>query len=131
MHASNRSRQKADGPLASGRRRAPFRTEGLADAGSNACLSRRYPDLLIHAPGHGVEAIEVKTGMDPPLTWAQRWYYPVLQVGNHLYSDDFRIAQLGLIPGEPFPPMIVHRIYTPGPGQPYDIKQLDPPEFLP
>ncbi|HLZ67567.1 MAG TPA: hypothetical protein VKQ29_15150 [Aliidongia sp.] len=90
-----------------------------------------YPDLLIHVPGHGVEAIEVKTGMDPPLTSAQRWYYPVLQVGNHLYSDDFRVAQLGLVPGEPFPPMMVHRIYTPGPGKPYVLDPLPPPVFVP
>jgi hypothetical protein len=90
-----------------------------------------YPDLIIHAPGQGLEAIEVKTGIDPPFSDSQRAYYPLLQLGEHVYSNDPRVAVLGIPPGQPFPPMMVYRIYTPGPGQPYEVHQLPPPRFVP
>jgi hypothetical protein len=85
------------------------------------------PDMLIHEPGHGVEAIEVKTGSDPTFTPNQAWYIPVLQIGNHLYSTDPGVRDLGLKPGVPFPPMNVMVIYTPGPNMPYTVIQLKPP----
>jgi hypothetical protein len=74
---------------------------------------------------------EVKTGDDPPFSDPQRAYYPLLQIGNHIYSDDVRILTLGLVPGRPFPPMMVHLIYTPGPGKPYEVAPLPPPTFVP
>jgi hypothetical protein len=90
-----------------------------------------YLDLLIHEPGQAVEAYEVKTGANPTFTSQQMRYIPMLQVGGHVYSTDPRIADLGLTPGVPFPPMRVGVIYTPGPGQRYVVKFLPGPFFAP
>jgi hypothetical protein len=86
-----------------------------------------YPDILIHAPGQPVEAIDVKTGNLPTLTPNQAFYIPMLQIGGHIYSTDPRMVQLGLTPGEPFPPMPFWIIYVRGPGQPYTVNRLPPP----
>ncbi len=86
-----------------------------------------YPDILIRAPGLPVEAIEVKTGTAPTFTPNQVWYIPMLQVGNHLYSNDPRIGRLGLEPGQPLPPMDVYIIYAQGPGQEYQVSKLPLP----
>ena len=80
-----------------------------------------YPDILIRVPGLPVEAIEVKTGSAPTFTPNQAWYIPMLQFGNHLYSTDPRITELGLQPGQSLPPMNVYIIHAPGPGQKYQI----------
>ncbi len=90
-----------------------------------------YPDVLIHEPGQAIEAYEVKTGANPTFTSQQMRYIPMLQVGGHVYSTDPRIADLGLTPGVPFPPMRVGVIYTPGPGQRYVVKFLPGPLFAP
>jgi hypothetical protein len=89
-----------------------------------------YPDLIIHAPGQPVEAIEVKTGANPPFTAAQQLYIPVLQHGGHIYTRDPRIRDVGLEPGKPFPPMEVYVIWARGPGLPYDVIKLPPREFV-
>ncbi len=88
-----------------------------------------YPDILVPGPGQPVEAFEVKTGMNPPLTKNQQWYIPLLQIGGHVYSMDPRIQDLGLAPGVPFPPMNVYVIYAPGPNRPYKVWPLPPPEI--
>jgi len=89
-----------------------------------------FPDMFIHEPGYPVEAIEVKTGLNPTLTPNQAWYYPLLQLGGHIYSTDPRITALGLQPGVPFPPMPVYILYAPGPNLPYQMKRLPPPSFV-
>src|SRR5665213_376419 len=83
-----------------------------------------FPDILIHAPGLPVEAIEVKTGNTPTFTPNQRWYIPLLKVGGHLYSTDTRIEKLGLVPGQVFPPTDVYVICAPGPGQKYKVRKF-------
>jgi hypothetical protein len=54
-----------------------------------------YPDMIVRLPGRPVEAIEVKTGSDPPLTPNQRWYIPMLQFGGHIYSNGSKNWRLG------------------------------------
>jgi hypothetical protein len=86
-----------------------------------------YPDIIVHQPGHPVEAYEVKTGFDPPFTKAQRQYIPLLQYGGHIYSLNPEISRLGLTPGAPFLPMSVFCIWAPGPGEPYVVFRLPGP----
>lgn len=90
-----------------------------------------FPDVLIHEPGQAVEAYEIKTGADPTFTPQQMRYIPMLQLGGHVYSNDPRIAALGLTPGSPFPSMRVGVIYAPGPGQRYVVRSLGGPYFAP
>jgi len=78
-----------------------------------------------------VEAFEVKTGANPPLTENQRRYIPMMQIGGHIYSIDPRIKDLGLVPGVPFPPMTVYIIHARGPNQPYDIWPVPPAVVVP
>jgi hypothetical protein len=102
---------------------------GIRIIGSNSSIIG-YLDIIVNAPQlGGLAVIEVKTGDDPPLTPMQRAYIPVLQVGGHIYSTDPRLAQLGLAPGVPFPPMPVYILYAPGPGLPYGAQKLPPPEY--
>jgi hypothetical protein len=58
-----------------------------------------YPDILLRAPSLPVEAIEVKTGVAPTFTANQVWYLPMLQLGNHLYTNDPRIGKLRIAAG--------------------------------
>ncbi len=51
----------------------------------------------------------------------------MLQLGGHIYLTDPRIAELGLVPDKPFPPVPFYIIYAPGPGQPYSVNPLPPP----
>ena len=90
-----------------------------------------YPDLVVKRPDGVLEILEVKTGDDPPLTTNQMAYLPAIQVGGHIYSNDPRIEALGLQVGVPFPPMKVAIIFAPGPGLPYNILELGPPQFVP
>ncbi|HEX3970438.1 MAG TPA: hypothetical protein VHX19_03895 [Stellaceae bacterium] len=90
-----------------------------------------YPDIIVNDPRIGLPwtAFEIKTGSDPTYTRAQAMYYPLLQLGGHVYSTDPRIASLGLVPGVPFPPMVVMTVRAPGPGLPYDYHRVPPPQF--
>ena len=90
-----------------------------------------YPDMLVHEPGHPLEVWEVKTGEAPPLTDAQRIYLSVIQIGGHIYSTDPKIRELGLEPGVPFPPAVVHIIYAPAPRQPYQFFNPPKPTIVP
>lgn len=90
-----------------------------------------YPDIIIHWPGQPIEVYEVKTGSDPPLTFNQRVYIPLLQYGGHIYSTDPRIRELGLEPRVPFPPARVNVLLAPGPNLPYKIVPQPPPETVP
>ena len=60
----------------------------------------------------GLCTLEIKTGNDPVFTEKQRDYIPLLLLGEHVYSTDARIAELGLVPGVPFPPMPVFVIWS-------------------
>lgn len=75
--------------------------------------------------------VEVKTGESSTFTPMQSALYPLLQVGGHVRSRDFRIAQFGLIPGAPLPPMEVFVIDVPGPGRQFSGYFLPPPTFVP
>ncbi len=68
-------------------------------------------DVLTKAPFCGVCALEMKTGVDPPITENQQVYIPLLQLGGHVYSTDPRVSEVGLFPGLPFPPMAVYIIW--------------------
>jgi hypothetical protein len=88
-----------------------------------------YPDILFRAPDGTLVMIEVKTGIDPPLTANQAAYIPLLQIGGHVYSTDPRMSQLGLTPGEPIPPVVATIVYAKGPGEKYKITLVPEPQF--
>ena len=90
-----------------------------------------YPDIIVDVPSQGLTVVEVKTGEDPPLTLNQSAYLPLIQLGGHIYSTDPRVAQAGLVPGMPFPPMPVIILFAPGPNQPYESLRLPEPTFEP
>lgn len=54
----------------------------------------------------------------------------MLQIGGHIYSTDPRIRSLGLTPGVPFPPAVVYIMFA-NPGEPYDIRRVNPPVVIP
>lgn len=62
--------------------------------------------------------LEMKTGNEPKFTPNQKLVYNLICLGGHATSFDSRIAQLGLTPGAPFPPMRIMLVVTSGPGQP-------------
>lgn len=90
------------------------------------------PDIIVNDPSLGLPwtVFEIKTGDDPTFTPAQAAYYPLLQLGGHIYSWDPRIRSLGLTPGVTFPPMGVMIVYAPGPGEHYIYKELPPPKLV-
>ena len=90
-----------------------------------------YPDIIVNDPRLGLPwtVFEIKTGNDPTYTPAQARYYPLLQIGGHVYSTDPRIASIGLVPDVPFPPMFVMTVHARGPNLPYDYIPVPPPQF--
>ncbi len=74
--------------------------------------------------------IEFKTGLNPGYTDPQRSVYPLAMVGGHVTSKDQRVLQLGLVPGRPFPPLVMFQIYQYGPNSLFDFKRMTP-EYLP
>jgi hypothetical protein len=83
-------------------------------------------DILAKLPICGICALEMKTGNDPTFTENQRLYIPMLLLGEHVYSTDARIGELGLLPGVPFPPMPVFVLWS-KPGElGYRVLRLDP-----
>ncbi len=87
----------------------------LAMPGNPPPPSARIDMLLRNANGV-LFAIEVKTGDDPQFTLAQSILYPHIEPGGIVISPDPRVAQLGLVPGEPWPPIEAVVLYAPGPG---------------
>jgi hypothetical protein len=88
-----------------------------------------FPDIIAHEPGKPWIVIEIKTGLYSYLRRSQSAYIPVLQYGNHIYTTDPRIYELGHEVGVPFPPMQAVIIYAIAPGEPLDIRVLPPPEI--
>ena len=83
-------------------------------------------DILAKLPICGICALEMKTGNDPTFTENQRLYIPMLLLGEHVYSTDARVEELGLLPGVPFPPMPVFVLWS-KPGElGYRVLRLDP-----
>lgn len=97
--------------------------------GINGATARA--DMIMRGPGQASpDIIEVKTGADPQYTPGQRVVYPLAMVGGHGTSGDARISAVGLVPGQPFPPLPVVEIYQEKPGDPLKTGPLNP-EFMP
>jgi hypothetical protein len=62
-------------------------------------------DILMMPPTGKLTLIEVKTGQDPKYEESQRVIYPMAMIGDHVFSPDARIAEFGLEPMEPLPPI--------------------------
>ena len=78
-------------------------------------------DILLRNVVGGLFAIEIRTGDDPPFTPAQNIVYPHIAPGGIVISPDPRVAQVGLVPFEPWPPVEAVILYAPGPGSPMVI----------
>jgi len=87
-------------------------------------------DIASQPKGSSMYILEVKTGKDPTFTDNQRIVYPLLMIGDHVYSDSPKIATFGFAPGALLPPTSVYVLYTAGPGTPRFIIPLLP-EFAP
>ena len=87
-----------------------------------------YPDIIVKFPDSGLAVLEIKTGDNPDVTISQSIYLPMLALGLHLYSDNEAIGTLGLLPGEPFPPMKVYIVRWRGPTDPYFLLEVPPPK---
>jgi hypothetical protein len=92
----------------------------LAIPGNPPPPSARIDVLLRNAAGV-LFAIEVKTGDDPPFTPGQNIVYPHIEPGGIVVSPDPRVAQVGLVPFEPWPPVEAVVLYAPGPGSRMEI----------
>jgi len=68
-------------------------------------------DLLILAPDGRLTIIEVKTGLRPKFEDVQRIIYPMAQIGEHVFSPDPRIVELGFEPMERLPAMQFDTLY--------------------
>lgn len=77
--------------------------------------------IAILTPGDQPVLAEVKTGADPQYTDNQRVLYPMAQVGNHVYSPDQKIIDLGFSPGQWLPPMQFVTIYKKDAQSPYVV----------
>jgi hypothetical protein len=75
--------------------------------------------IAIDPSAGGLTLFEVKTGTDPQYTDPQRVVYPMAQIGDHVYSPDPKISQLGFAPGEWLPPMRFYTIYKQNAQSPY------------
>jgi hypothetical protein len=53
----------------------------------------------------------VKTGNDPQYTPGQRVVYPMAQIGDHVFSPNPKISELGFSPGQWLPPMRFFTFY--------------------
>ena len=61
--------------------------------------------------------IEVKTGIDWRLTPNQLRVYEMLPLGGHVTANKQGLEQLGLVSGQPLPPMRILFVVTVGPGR--------------
>jgi len=68
-------------------------------------------DILMKTPVGQLVLIEVKTGNRPSYEDSQRVIYPMATIGEHVFSDDPRITQLGFLPLEKLPPMEFETLY--------------------
>jgi hypothetical protein len=75
--------------------------------------------IAIHGPGESPVIVEVKTGYDPQYTPGQQVVYPMAQIGDHVYSPNSKIGQLGFSPGQWLPPMVFVTIYKRDAQSPY------------
>lgn len=73
-------------------------------------------DMIAQPKGWPPFVIEVKTGLNPSFTPAQADVYGLLSLGGHVLSPKAEIAQFGLAPGVPLPPLRLLLVYTLGPG---------------
>ena len=76
-------------------------------------------DLIAEDSSGVLVLAEVKTGGDPTYTGGQRVVYPMAQVGNHVYSPDPKIRELGFAPRQWLPPMRLITIYKYDEQAPY------------
>lgn len=95
---------------------AHWRSQGIKLVTSLALTARNgttaRADIVALDPStEGLTLFQVKTGNDPQYTDPQRLVYPMAQVGDHVYSPDQKVRELGFAPGEWLPPMRVFTIY--------------------
>jgi len=68
-------------------------------------------DLIVMPPAGLPIVIEVKTGLNPRYTAGQWAVFPMASLGEHVFSPDAKISQLGFLPGVVLPPMQVYEFY--------------------
>jgi hypothetical protein len=111
---------------------AHWRSEGAMVLTSVNLVARngataRADLIAVLIPGDEPVVAEVKTGADPQYTAGQSVVYPMAQIGDHVYSPDQKIQQLGFSPGEWLPPMQFVTIYRKDDDSPYIVIQHEYP----
>jgi len=82
-------------------------------------VGARADIIAVLAPGEPPVVVEVKTGSNPQYTPGQRVIYPMAQIGDHVYSPNTKIRELGFSPGQWLPPMTFVAIYKQDEQSPY------------
>jgi hypothetical protein len=54
---------------------------------------------------------------------------PLAMIGGHVTSTDRRVVKLGLIPGRPFPPLVIYKLRQRDPNSSFKFERLRP-EYL-
>jgi hypothetical protein len=75
--------------------------------------------IAVQSPGEPLVLVEVKTGNDPQYSSGQQVVYPMAQIGDHVYSPNPKIGELGFSPGQWLPPMVFVTIYKRDAQSPY------------
>ena len=68
--------------------------------------------------------------MDSQYTNGQMIVYPVAQIGDHVYSPETKIRQLGFAPGQWLPPMVFMTVYKQDENAPY-LSRIHPSPLVP
>jgi hypothetical protein len=82
-------------------------------------------DLIIQPyPGAKLRIIEVKTGLNPTFTDPQRFLYPWVELGDHVWPADNGMTKLGFPKGTLLPPMKFWLVYQRNENSPMWFKSL-------
>lgn len=88
-------------------------------------------DIVAKLPEAPPFIVEVKTGPGAQFTYPQMIVYPMAQIGGHVSSPNASVTALGLVPGEPLPPLDVWVYWVVTLGQLGEMIKLPRPELVP
>lgn len=89
---------------------------------ANPAASARIDMIVVGAMG--LYGVEVKTGDNPSYTTMQVLVYPHVETGGLVTSFSTKAAELGLVPGLPFPPIPLYTLRVTNPGMEPDVFRM-------